>query len=728
MMKTMLVASTAVGLALLGSTAAAQAASDEAATSALEEVVVTAQRRGENLQNVPMAVTALDGDQLAKGGVISTQDLTVAVPGMMWGRSTNFSQPAIRGVSNRNATAGDEPNVATFLDGVYQPDQTATLTELANLERIEVLKGPQGTLFGRNATGGAVNIITRRPSFDFDGSAAASYGRYNYYKLSAYVTGPILGDRVAGSFAVLHYGDDGYIKNTINGKTQGQNDGTTYRAKLLFLPTENLTLQLNGLWSQNANDTLTSGQLVGGNSAARLQINNPLLNPLGYTADQIIPTTPRRTSTPQVPFSHNLQWLTDAHFEYDLGWATLSGLASYGRNRSNALFFTDATFFGLSRTSYHAVSHNQNQELVLTSAPGGRLTWLVGATGFQAQSSFEPLSSGTRNLVTGGYTFNLANYGQKTLAGAIFAEATFAATETLFVTGGLRYSADKKKAYNANLAQTTPSLGAKSWDKLTPRLVVRWQFAPSSNLYGSITQGYKSGTFSAVTPLGARVPANPETITSYEVGLKTDIGDNIRLNLAAFHYDYEDLQVSASIGPAATNVENATSAKIDGLDGDLVWAVNDKLRLNAGVSLLRPRVGTFTNASINVPRPIPLSGNVLAVLDVSGNDLIRAPRHTFSLGGTYTTPFMGGELEFVGSAFFSDKWYAELSNRVKQPSYEVVNASVTWRAPDEKTYVTVFGQNLTSADYALGHLVSASGDEFAYAKPRWFGVTVGYNF
>ena len=238
------------------------------ASDGLEELVVTAQRRSENLTNVPISVTALSGEQLTGAGVATTQDLTSVTPGLVWARSSFNSQPTIRGVGNRNAGPGDEPNVATFIDGVYQPQQSATLQELNSIERVEVLKGPQGTLFGRNATGGAVNIITRKPSFTPTGDIAGTYGRFNYRKGSAHLSGPIIAGKLAASVSGAMLKDDGYIRNVFLNTTQGEREAAVARAKILFTPSDAVEIQLNGLYSFSRDSISYSGQALGGNTQA----------------------------------------------------------------------------------------------------------------------------------------------------------------------------------------------------------------------------------------------------------------------------------------------------------------------------------------------------------------------------------------------------------------------------------------------------------------------------
>ena len=706
-------------------------------------VTVTAQRREERLSNVPISVSVINTDTLRQNVIVSTADLTVAVPGLNWGRSTNFSQVTIRGIGSRNASSGDEPNVATFVDGVYLPDMTGTLFELSNIERIEVLRGPQGTLFGRNATGGAINLVTRAPSQELRGSVAATIGEFGYYRIGGYVSAPIVHDLLSVSVSAVKYDDDGYITNVYNGETQGSSGGTAIRGRIRLDPTPRLRLELNGFYSKSNNNVLISGYALNGNTQARNSIpggpNAAVLNPTGIPAGQIIADRPFTTATYSTPFGETRQRFVDTHLSWDIGFATLTGTASWGDTETDTLSWTDVSPIRLSQTEYSTFNDFSNQELVLTSNPDrfGPVTWLLGLTRFQSDAEFDPLVSTGRNATTGAFVPTRTNYGQSTRAFAVFGEVTWQVVDNLFLTGGLRYNRDDKEAFNINLITNATTTGAARFENVSPRGVIRWEFAPNSNVYASVTRGFKSGTFNAVAAAGTQLPASPEIITAYEVGVKARLARGIHLEAAAFHYDYQDLQVSTPVvinGVSATTVQNAGSARVDGLEATLTAAVTSRLSLNATMVVLGTKIGDFPNASVQVPRAVggvlTNNGNVAAVQDVSGNELIRAPDTTFSVGATYRHPLFGGEVTWNATAFFSASYYFDLPNRLQQPAYEIVNASITWRqhADAPGFFGSVFVQNLTNQVYAAGYIISSFIDGTQANKPRWFGATLGFDF
>jgi iron complex outermembrane receptor protein len=703
------------------------------------DIVVTAQRREERLSSIPISVTALSGDQLQSSGISSTQDLTLTVPGLLWGRSTNNNQPTIRGVGSRNASPGDEPNVASFLDGVYLPDMQGTLFELSNIERIEVLKGPQTTLYGRNATGGAINLITRSPSWEFQGGASASYGEFDYYKIGGYIAGPLVPDVLAANLSAVHYGDDGYVRNIYTGEMQGKMGGTAVRGRLLLQATPRLDFQVNGLYARSHNNVLLSVYALNGNTQARNSIPGgptaAILNPTSIPADQIIADEPYTTATLRAPTGRSRQKLGDIRFNWDLDFATLSGYASLASNRLVNENWTDASPLQLNKTEYTALNRARNQELVLTSRADPDFNWIVGIQGFQANARYDPLASTSRSAVSGAFSTSSRTIGQNNRAFAAFGEATWQPIQDFYLSGGVRFNRDSVYAFNTTAGVTVEN--RVTYNDLSPRASVRYEFLPDSNIYVSYAQGFKSGTFNPAVAAGVAVPAGPEEIDAFEAGIKARLFPGVRVEVAAFRYKYRDLQVSSAVivnGVSTSTVQNAGRAVINGLEGSLVAQLTPQLQLNASMSLLDTKLQDFPNASVQIPRVDlsgnpTLNGNLGVIQDVSGNKLIRAPGHTFTVGATYTVPLFDGELSINGNAFFSSRYFLELTNRVAQPAYEVVNASVTWRAqPERGFYISVFGQNLTNQLYTAGSLVTGFIDGTQASKPRWFGGTIGFDF
>jgi len=683
-----------------------------AAAQSPDDIVVTAQRREERLANVPISITAISGDQLNTAGVSTTQDLTQVTPGLVWSHSTAYSQPTIRGIGSRDTSPGNEPNVATYLDGVYQPESTSTVLELANVERVEVLKGPQGTLFGRNATGGAVNIITQRPSFDVIGQASISAGSFGYLKSTGFVSGPIISNKLAASVSMVDDYDHGYIKNVYLNTRQGKHSGLAVRGKILFTPTDRLEFQLNGLYSDVDDDVGVSGQPLNGNTSAR---GGP--NPNNIPISILIPLGVRTTATGKVAYNNTTIKEVDFHSKYDLPWVSLSALLSYANADTKSLSIGDISPLVLYNITRDLPADWYNEQIIANSVGEGRIKWMIGAEGFQGSST---------------EVHNIRIGGQHTRSFSSFGEVTYEPVDNLFLIGGIRYNYDKKEAFYRATPSSSLVQGKKSWNNVVPRAVIRYEFDHNTNIYASYTEGFKSGSFSASSPAGAEVPANPEKVKAYEAGIKTTFGP-VTLNAAAFYYDYTDFQTSLATAVGGDIVEilqNAPKAEIKGVEISGQLRVSEHLRLTTGISLLDPK---FTNApAVTVVVPVLLNGlpdgGKSVEADIAGNDLINAPRSTVSLGANYSTKLARGQLTIDASAYLSSKYYLDIGNRVKQPSFTLVNATIGWTTPDGHWNFNVFGRNLSNADYYAANTISTIADSVTYAKPRWFGGGVGFKY
>jgi iron complex outermembrane receptor protein len=729
--------------AMAQSTAPAAPTSGGAAESGtvVQDIVVTAQRRSERLSDVPMSVTAVGGKDLTAKGVLSTLDLDQVVPGLVMQRATNSQQPTIRGIGTRNVSPGDEPNVATHLDGVYLPDAVGTLFDLSNIERIEVLKGPQGTLFGRNATGGAINIVTREPRLDeMTGLVEGTYGRFNYHKVDGFLSAPIVRDKLAVSVTAADFGDDGYVRNLYLHTRQGRYDGQTVRGRLLFQPTDKLKIGLNALYAKVKQNLTTSAYNYAGNSQALLYVpgrpNAAALNPTNIPASLLATSEPWTTVTGIVPLTKIQTRLYDAHLDYDFGFATLSALASYGETGAHNYSLSDYSSLNLSQPTYFSYSRSKNQEIVLTSPGDQRVTWLAGLSFFQGIGKYDPVNGVTKNATTGALAYSSNVAGQRSHSTAAFAEATWEIVDNLFLTGGVRWTREKKDAFFTPSTTRISQTNSATFKNTSPRAVLRYKFSPGSNVYVSFSKGFKSGIFNPLTPAGIASPARPEIVKAWEAGAKVALTDWANLDVAAFKYDYTDLQVSTIIlagGVQATTVFNAANARVKGLEATLSVRPVEHLSLSAGLSLLDTKFISFPKATTQIPKivngVVDPTGYITTTVDATGKHLIRAPASTLNLAANWNTDLYGGILDVDANALISSKYYGDVLNSFVQPGYEVVNAAITWRQHrDRGVSVSVFGKNLTNQVYALGFTLSSFTVATQANKPRWFGVTVGYRY
>ncbi|MBB4155077.1 iron complex outermembrane receptor protein [Sphingomonas jinjuensis] len=696
------------------------AAAAKQQTEGLADIVVTAQRREQSLQDVPISVSVISGDDLARSGIVSARELTLTVPGLNFTQNGVAIQPTIRGIGTVNSGVGDEANVAIYVDGVYQPSLVGNAFDLNSIERIEVLKGPQGTLFGRNATGGAVSVITRSPSFTptFDGEI--SYSRFNNVLVKGYGSGP-LSDKAAVNIAAVYSRSDGYVDDLIRGGHLAKQDNISVRSKLLLNASDKLTVVVGGNYARLDDNTALSTQGLNGNVAAK-----------GLGVPIVVANRPRQSALSFIPKNLNTIYGGDLTATLDLGAAQVKSISAYQAADFSALADSDvSTLTILHIGPWIRPSRTFSQEVQLASTGSRRLNYVVGGYYFHNLTKDDPLHvvSGTATATS----FTLIDQFQRLQsdAFALFGEVTANLGSGFELTGGARYS-NERKIYNGTRLTTTAAgvvvppfnvSGRKTFKDVTPRVSLR--YAPNSDvsLYASFSQGFKSGQFNVAS--FSNVAVDPEKVDAYETGVKTSISRNLRMEAAAFYYDYKDIQFAAFIGLGQV-LANAARARIYGFEASTTWAPIDGLTLRGGLNYNHANYVEFPNATVFIPRPT--GGNTQSAADVSGNWMIRTPRYTFNLAADYTTPLAGGTLAANLTMFFSGKYFWDPLNRVRQPAYEIVNGRLAWTDPSDRYTVGVFVKNLTNQLYTASVVPSTNGDTTVFQPPRSAGVSLGVHF
>ncbi|MDB5445174.1 MAG: hypothetical protein JWQ97_491 [Phenylobacterium sp.] len=693
-----------------------------ASTSLVDEIVVTARRREERVQDVPASVSSISAERLGASGVNTSVMLSQVTPGLIMSATGAYTQPAIRGISSTSITPGDEANVAIYVDGVYYAQMNSNAFQFNNIERIEVLKGPQGTLFGRNATGGAITIITKEPSFTPTGKISIGRGNLESTDAAGYVSGKIT-DNVAADLSVLYHNDEGYVKDLIRG---GKTAATTFsgvRAKILYKPTDSLKFTLSLDTSQSEDTTNIASVAINGNTVGRT------LNPSAP-----IPTGPYQYLLTVRP--RNIINAEGASFRADvnLGWASFMSLTSARHEKYRGRADVDGTLVQVRTSIYYQPSDTYTQEFQLNSPSDSKIQWVGGVYVFQSVSGYVPIIAIPQN------TYTVARV--KTDAYAVFGEATFSPIDRVSITAGLRYSYERKVNFG-KLSPTSPDRSfTDHWDDVTPRLVVKYEIPDVVNLYGSFSKGFKSGQFNATALNG--IPVAPEKIDAYEIGAKTLRAGAWRASVAAYRYNYKDIQVSARLaGAALVTLGNAAAAVIKGAEFQVDGRVTPELTVNFGLSLLDAKYKDFTGANITFPlttsNPVPatscvpgtgtpVGGNRQIVCDVTGRTVIRSPKWTVNAGAQYRRALMGGEFDASANIFATAKYYWEPSDRLQQNSYMLLNGQLGWTTPDGHTRFSVWGKNLTDTTYFIVVGNSTSADYGAYAAPRTFGVQVAYTY
>jgi iron complex outermembrane receptor protein len=703
-----------VGVAQAQAQASVAAATDPAIS--VGEVIVTAQRREERLRDVPITMTVRSGEALTAAGVDTIRDLHVVTPGLRIDRNGVSVQPSIRGITALDGNPGNDANVSIYVDGVYRPNPAANNFDFPDVDRIEVLKGPQGTLFGRNATGGAIRIQTIRPSFSPSGQATVGYGSFNDVLAKGYVTGPVLGDQVAALLSGYYEKNDGYLKDdTRGGAHTGRLRSVLLRAKLLFAPTDGVRFVL-GAEKMHRRDGSLSGQPFLGNTATR------------GTPGVIIPTEPwhiANNGDPHVTADQSVLSLTG---DVDVGFATLNTISAYINSKVYSPVEDDYTNIDRSLFFTHARQKTLSQEVNLTSKAEGPLKWVVGVFYYNDDANYDPLA-----IASPGSTFNI--YGrQRTAAYAAFGEATYAFTDRFSAIVGVRYSHEKRRLNGSFGSGLGPAVAEKTFSSTTPRVSLLYKATETTNLYATYSQGFKSGGFTAssLNPTGF----NPEKVRGLEAGVKSDPSRLVSVNAAAFYYDYRDQQVQAAVqvspGVTVGTTTNAARSRIYGVEFDGVVRPFEGFTLTGEVSWLHARYRSFPSAFVQVPKTVGgvvcFCGNVGVQMDVSGNRLVRAPDLTASLTAEYRLSTSAGDWTVSGTAYHSAKFFFTPDNRVHQPAYTTYSARGTFAPKGQRWQVSVWGRNLSNEVVFQGASILPDADGVLFAPPRTYGVELQVKF
>jgi len=723
----------------------------------LEEIVVTAQKRAQSLYEVPATISAMSEAQITALGINNTIDLAQSTPGLTFGRTAAWTNFYMRGLGNAFNTPAAQSPVAVYVDGVYQADSAAMALALYGVERVEILKGPQGTLYGRNAVGGAINVITKAPSSDFEAKVRASMGNLGNQQYSGYVNGG--SEVVQANLALDSHTRDGYNKNITPGKDDMDDiDDFAVRGKLRYTPNEVVDLTLAVDYSLQRGDgpgtvdlpyeplpqaylgsVLPTGQLLGGTMPSdrkwRTSVDADLA---GRARDQGISLTGR--------------------FDFE-SFELLSITAGRDFENDHGIDFDSSS---ASVISWRAEDfHRQySQEFQVLSTAEDRFSWIAGLYYLNDDAGFDPFVLSMSADVAPAAVYIQQNTKVRTDAYAAFAEGTYDITDEISVVLGGRYSVDDLEHYDARQTVTlaaapivlfeTDSSGAnESFDSFTPRVSLNYQ-RPEGLYYVTLSKGYASGLYNISNVAATREldePIDPEDVEAIEIGAKWRfLDDRVNLNVAGFYYDVKDLQTMQLAGSGLTTFENA-DGEIQGLDADVLWAVTPEFTLRAAFEILDASYSSYENATVYEPNlqqgnfavaPCGLpfgqaSANDAAcvtVADLTDEDMMRSPELTSTVGFDWILPLRAesGSLTLTANWYHSDEYLTSVNGSIVSPEYDSYNASLSWLSPDEHWNLALWGKNLSDADYFLTSGDSNYGRQIMRAEPQTYGVTVEYSF
>jgi iron complex outermembrane receptor protein len=603
-------------------------------------------------------------------------------------------------VTTTSSGIGVSANIANYVDGYYRPFMLGNEFDFFDISSVEVLAGPQGTLFGQNATGGAIIVTTRDPSFTPQGDLTASYGNYNDTRGSLYVTTG-LGDKLAVSLGLYGRSTEGFSHDIVTGARLGDVNDWSIRNKWLFKPTDKVEFVLS-LEHDNIRD----------NSSLDLNVYN------GETSGASVPGTIIPTQIGQI--SSNVDGLVhqiiDAAFlttKIDLDWAKLTSYTGFQQvntaQQQNDLDGTRAPIFAV---RYPEMDDAISQEFDLASEGNGRLNWVAGLyfmNSYGSQIIYAPVTP-----------FIDTRY--KYFDYAAFLDATYKVTPQLSLTLGARFTADD--VGGSFQAEFAPISGEprRTFTAFTPRGVIKYAITPDSNVYASVSQGFKSGLFN-LSGLST-TPVQPEKITAYELGYKIDTGP-LQFQAATYYYDYSNLQVSSFVN-MVTQLINAAKATIYGADGHLSYTVNDNWRFDVGAAYTHGRYDSFPGApyfSFD-----PTTGIFSSIgMNAAGHATIHTPDFSGNISVDYHHRLFGGTVQLVGNYSYTTSMADDAFGNFIQPAYGILNLRAAWTTPDNRWTFSLYGRNVTNTRY-LEEIILSQGALQQWGWPVSYGAEVSTKF
>lgn len=694
----------------------------------LEEVLVTARKREENLQEVAVAVSVVTAKTIADAGLVRLTDISQLVPNMTYQEniSNKFTNVTLRGISSSGGL-GNDPGVGVYVDEVYVARESGFNADLLDIQRVEVLKGPQGTLFGRNTAVGAINITTKKPGEEFEGMMLADIGDYDYQRYGALVSGPIT-DGLAGKISAVYNERDGYLDNTYGG-TVNTVDYYTFRGQLLWAPMERLELLLIGDYRKDKSD---------GNNLVTQYQGEPI-------------SREYEVSIPDPGYENVKAQGLALTANYDLDNYLLTSISSY--NKIDEKYQNDQDWSDLDALIGNDQRDNKqwSQELRISSTYDSRLQWVAGLYYFKQKfdavqesingpdtvfaalgltdmigSGILPSSIGLPNSVNIEATSTI-----KADSYAAYANIDYAINEQWSIDAGVRYSKDKKKLDYVQVADPLAvAFGFQNLDisddinddQWTPTISLNWAPMEDVLTYLKYSKGYKAGGFNnSLSSTGSALAFDPEKLDAYELGFKSTWLDNtLRINAAVFHMEYDDKQESAFLAGVGFVQTNAGKATSDGAEVEVQYLLRDNWSIYGSAG--------YTDASYD-------EYVIDEFTDNSGNDLTRAPEWTANIGTQVEwqyTDYLHGMFRLDYS--YQDENFTRASNDpfFKSDSQNIVNARLQVSDAQQTWQATLWGRNLTDDD-AINTIDGPSTfffDTYHYSliAPRTYGVELQYNF
>jgi iron complex outermembrane receptor protein len=656
----------------------------------LQEIIVTATRRETKLSDTAISMSVVTSDQIDNQRLANLADLELSVPNFVFTQVTRQETYfSIRGTGVDNDTPGSDAGVSVFIDGVPRTGVHDTTPDLFDLQSVEVLRGPQGTLFGRNTTGGAVIMRTIAPSFDPTFKGQLTYGNYNLIEVSGLATGPLASNVLAGKFSFLLHGRDGYVDNVVQNRENGREKSGSLRAQLLWLPTDDLKVTWGGEYLRD-----TSQSRVGSLESTFVPSLFPTL--------QFGPDVTNSAMTPQssdtiIGLSANAEWTTAA--------GTLTSITGY-RSVTAGIDYSPLGDPTTELLADQIVKDRQyTEEIHFASALGGRFTWMGGLFYLHLNRLDDTFYTA---FPVPGTVFSLqAPYGGTsahdqevlTTSKAVFGEATYALQDSLDLTVGGRYSWEHRSGHSEVTPTESSGPYAASWSAFTPKATLSFKPSKQWLTYATVSKGFTSGGFdaSAGTNEGLRTPFNPETVINYELGAKlVGLDRRLNLNTAIFLADYTNLQRTAFDSNPAVNsyrTTNAGKARVKGIEAEITYLPVSWLTLAANYA--------YTDAKYREYNALQDNG---ATVSYAGNTLPQTPKQQVHFSSEIAVPWAATGGDVMAGADYTYRSEIQFVDANDTPQAILdktridgfVDLHLGWRSASQKLSVNLFARDISN--------------------------------
>ncbi len=740
----------AVSQALLLPTAILAASAAVSADILLEEIVVTAQKREQNLQDVPLSITALSGAALQRAGVTDIASIETLTPGLQFGQSGNDARPSIRGARTENVSVQQDPVIGFFVDGIYRSRTSQALAAFVDVDRVEVLRGPQGTLFGRNTFGGAINVISNQPideqAYGFD----VTLGDYDRRRVEGFFNA-VLADGLYARISTSVDEHEPYVENSLDSDNGFRDKDENYlRVQLLWEPRDDFDATLRASrWTQGGNGASEFGYFLAGTpvdtGSAAAVINSTLspVNPRTGGGNGPAGSDPFRVNYDADASLDTEQETLDLELNWDLQAFSTKLLLGYADFETERFTDSDLSPNPSAVAGQIDSARTLTAELQLTSGEDGPLQWTTG---------LYYLDDDTRGIFIFDRLFDtdpatnlpiltqpapdsdfISDASVETTSVAVYGQATYAFTEALSVTAGVRWSEDEKdfsRRTGFSFSEPLDFSGRPvfededSFDEVTWRLGLEYALSDASLVYASAATGFQSGGFNnSADAVTGGASFEEQTVTAFEVGSKNRLLDGrLTVNVAAFLNEFDDLLAQEFIDTGTTVLAiatNAGEATVMGLEAEVDWIPTDNLLLNIRATFNDSEFGEFV---LNEP----VSGEAI---DLDGERVPLTPDFTLGLNGQYDFELTQGVLTPAISVYYSSDYSTnDIDYRfAEQDSYSKVDLRLTYTSANRGWYVELFGRNVGDEEI-LNRTVRFGQNAIAqnYNDPATYGIRFGF--